>query len=147
MARIYSFGFIEFDKMLEQLAYIPDSTKKDMVKAAAEVYKKVTQKTATQRLATGENFKTGKRLGRYTTGHTANSVKVRRQGTKAYVTWDHKVRHAKGVTDADVAFFNEYGVPGRGIPARPFIAQAVQEGLVDAYDAALTELDKFIDKL
>ena len=147
MARIYTFGFMEFDYMLEKLENIPDNTKKDMVEAAAEVYKKATQKTATQRLASGENFKTGRKLGRYRTGHTANSIQVRRRGTKAYVTWDHKVRHADGVTDADVAFYNEYGVPGRGIPARPFIAQAVQEGLVDAYDAALTELDKYLDKL
>ena len=147
MARIYSFGFIEFDRLLETLSYIPDDAKKKMVEAAANVYKEYTAKSARQRLAEGTNFKTGKKLGRYRTGHTANSIQVRRRGTKAYVTWDHKVRHTDGVTDADVAFYNEYGVPGRGIPARPFIAQAVQEGLVDAYDAALTELDKFIDKL
>ena len=133
MARMYNFGFMEFDHMLERLEKIPDSTKNEMMEAAAEEYKKHTEKTAHTMLR-----------GDYFTGATGDNIVTKKQGNAMYVTWDRKVRHAKGVTFADVAFLNEYGAPGRGIPARPFIAQATKNGLLDAYEAALDELEKIL---
>lgn len=146
--RMYTFGFMEFDYMLEKLANIPDSTKTKMMKAAAEEYKKHLKRTMP---TTGQmgyyNEKTGKfgGGGRYSRGGTLNNIIIKKQGSAIFVTWDHTVRHQKGVTYADVAFLTEYGVPGRGIPARPFIKQATEEGLLDAYSAALDVLQQDLD--
>lgn len=146
--RMYTFGFMEFDYMLEKLAAIPESTKVNMMKAAAEEYKKHLQKTMQTTGQMGYFNTKSKKFGgggRYSTGKTANNIIIKKQGSAIYVTWDHNVRHDKGVTFADVAFLTEYGVPGRGIPARPFIAQATQEGLLDAYSAALDVLNQELD--
>ncbi len=146
MARMYNFGFMEFDHMLEKLANIPDSTKKNMLKAAADVYEKEVKKTIdTTGLVGYFNPVTGKPGGggRYDAGIVKRYIEQKQQGNKVlYVTWKKATVHDKGVTAADVAFLTEYGAPGRGIPARPFIARATETGLLDAYDAALDELEK-----
>ena len=149
MAKLYSFGFIELDHMLNKLANIPQGTKNSMMRAAAEEFKDHTEKTAGRMIVPGSarNKKSERTLGSYVTGYTKNNIVIKKQGDAMYVTWEGTVRHAKGVKANEVAFLTEYGVPGRGIPARPFIAQAVKEGFDDAYDAAMDELDEFLDNL
>lgn len=145
MARMYNFGFMEFDHMLEKLEHIADSTKDKMMKAAAEVYKEEVKKRVPDTgLTSYTNAKTGRRGGggRYDANILRSGVLIKKQGSATYVTWNRSVVHGKDVTGADVAFLTEYGVPGRGIPARPFIARATETGLLDAYDAALDELEK-----
>ena len=148
MARMYNFGFMEFDHMLEKLENIPDSTKADMLKAAADVYEKEVKKTIdTTGLMGYYNTRTHKfgGGGRYDAGIVKRFIEKKKQGNNTlYVTFKRDVVHKKGVTAADVAFLTEYGAPGRGIPARPFIARATETGLLDAYDAALDELEKIL---
>ena len=148
MARMYNFGFMEFDHMLEKLENIPDSTKADMLKAAADVYQKEVVKTIDTVGLTGYfNPVTHKYGGggRYDARVVKRFIEQKKQGNNTlYVTFKRDVVHKKGVTAADVAFLTEYGAPGRGIPARPFIARATETGLLDAYDAALDELEKIL---
>ena len=149
MARMYNFGFMEFDHMLDKLEHIPEPTKNSMMRAAGEEYKKHTEKTAATMGVEGyTNTRTGKSGGggKYSrgSGGIRSKLVLKKQGKALYVTWNRTTAHRKGVTEADIAFLTEYGVPGRGIPARPFIAQAVEEGLLDAYEAALDELEKIL---
>lgn len=145
MARMYNFGFMEFEHMLEKLEKIDDSTKDKMLKAAANVYEEEVKKTIdTTGLTSYFNAKTNRRGGggRYDRGIVKRYITQKKQGSNTrYVTWNRDVVHGKGVTAADVAFLTEYGAPGRGIPARPFIARATETGLQGAYEAALEELE------
>ena len=64
MARMYNFGFMEFDHMLDRLEKIPEPTKNSMMRAAGEEYKKHTEKTAATMGVEGyTNTRTGKSGG------------------------------------------------------------------------------------
>lgn len=144
MARVVNYGFIEFDKMLESMSNIPQSTRNSMMKAAAKEFKRHVQDTAGRMIKPG----TAKnRRGSYSTGYTRDNVITRKRKGAYYVTWRDNVRHRLDATANEIAYLTEYGVPRRKIPARPFIQQAIKEGYSDAWDAALDELDKFLETI
>lgn len=144
MARAVSYGFVELDQMLNKLTNIPDDTKNKMLEAAAKEYKDHVQKSAGRMIKPG----TAKnRKGSYSTGYTRDNVITRKRKGAYYVTWLYIVRHREEVRANEIAFLTEYGVPRRGIPARPFIQTAVKEGYDDAYDAAMGELNKFLETI
>jgi len=53
-------------------------------------------------------------------------------------------RNDKGERNATVAFVNEYGVPSRKIPPRPFIATANEQAATPAVEEAAKIYNKFL---
>ena len=87
-------------------------------------------------------------MGVYRTGETLSSIRPgkmkrgRNGGWMIYVT-------PQGVNDkeernAAVAFINEYGVPSRKIPARPFIKLANEAAAGPAVEEAAKIYDEFL---
>lgn len=100
---------------LEEIAAIPDDVAQAMLDAEAQVVEEA-------------QIAQGMAMGVYDTGDTLRSIRRGRMkrtkegGRAVYVT--PQGVNDKGERNAAVAFMNEYGVPSRRIPARPFIATA-----------------------
>lgn len=133
MAKLSFAGIDGLMLSLEEIAAIPDDVAAAMLDAEAQVVEEA-------------QIAEGKTMGVYDTGQTLASIrrgrmKKGRDGTRqVYVT--PKGTNDKGERNATVAFVNEYGVPRRGIPPRPFIATANEK----AADPAVAEAEKIYDE-
>ncbi len=118
---------------LEEIAAIPDDVAQAMLDAEAQVVEEA-------------QIAQGMAMGVYDTGDTLRSIRRGRMkrtkegGRAVYVT--PQGVNDKGERNAAVAFMNEYGVPSRRIPARPFIATANAA----AVDPAVAEAEKVYDE-
>lgn len=133
MAKLSVNGLDDLMLSLEEIAAIPDDVAAAMLDAEAQVVEEA-------------QIAEGRTMGVYDTGQTLASIrrgkmKKGRDGARAvYVT--PTGTNDKGERNATVAFVNEYGVPRRGIPARPFIATANEK----AADPAVAEAEKIYDE-
>lgn len=120
---------------LEEIMDLPDETAREMLEAEAEIVEQAQRRT-------------GEAMGVRRTGMTLDSIghtgmKRGLDGTRSLSVYPQGV-NARGVRNAEVAFLNEYGVPGRGIPARPFIRTANEHAADAAADAAAAVYDEFL---
>lgn len=135
MAKMSVNGLDDLMLSLEEIASIPDDVAAAMLDAEAQVVEEYQMGSAATMLR-----------GPYYTGQTAMSIrrgkmKKGRDGTRqVYVT--PQGTNDKGERNATVAFVNEYGVPSRKIPPRPFIAVANEK----AADPAVAEAEKVYDE-
>lgn len=115
---------------LEVLAGLPDSVADGILEAEADVI------VQAQREEIGRQWK-----GPYSEGISAGAVKkgkVKEGQVGRSITVSPqgiRKRGGKSVRNAEIAFINEYGAPGRGIAARPAIAAAnakAEEAAVEA---------------
>lgn len=133
MASLSVDGLDDLMLSLEEIAAIPDDVAQDMLDAEAQV---VVEAQIAQGMA----------MGVYDTGDTLRSIRRGRMkrtkegGRAVYVT--PQGVNDKGERNAAVAFMNEYGVPSRRIPARPFIATANAA----AVEPAVAEAEKVYDE-
>ena len=96
---------------LEEIMDLPDAVAREMLEAEAEIVEEAQRRT-------------GEAMGVHRTGATLDAIghtgmKRGPDGTRS-LSVSLRGTNAKGVRNAEVAFLNEYGVPGRGIPARGF---------------------------
>lgn len=144
MANFSVSGLDEFMLSMQQVAELPDAVIDDMLKAGADVVAEAQRKEAATVLR-----------GPYATGETALSiekgrVKLRRDGSRIiYVTptGNRKRGKRKGskTRNAEIAFVNEFGVPHRGIPARPFISVANEKSAAATTAAQAAVYNKFLE--
>lgn len=133
MAKLSVNGIDDLMLSLEEIASIPDDVAEAMLNAEAQVVEEA-------------QLAEGMAMGVYNTGQTLHSIrrgrmKRGRDGVRAvYVTPTGK--NDKGERNAAVAFINEYGVPSRKIPPRPFIATANEK----AADPAVAEAENIYDE-
>lgn len=133
MASLSVDGLDDLMLSLAEIAAIPDDVAQDMLDAEAQV---VVEAQIAQGMA----------MGVYDTGDTLRSIRRGRMkrtkegGRAVYVT--PQGVNDKGERNAAVAFMNEYGVPSRRIPARPFIATANAA----AVEPAVAEAEKVYDE-
>ena len=113
---------------LEALAGLPDSVADGILEAEADVI------VQAQREEIGRQWK-----GPYSEGISAGAVKKVKEGQAGrsitVSPQGSRKRGGKSVRNAEIAFINEYGAPGRGIAARPAIAAAnakAEEAAVEA---------------
>lgn len=135
MAKLSVNGLDDLMLSLEEISSIPDDVAAAMLDAEAQVVEEYQMGSAATMLR-----------GPYYTGQTAMSIrrgkmKKGRDGTRqVYIT--PQGTNDKGERNATVAFVNEYGVPSRKIPPRPFIAVANEK----AADPAVAEAEKVYDE-
>lgn len=133
MANLSVNGLDELMLSLQEIAEIPDDVAAAMLDAEAQVVEEA-------------QIAEGMFMGVYDTGQTLASIrrgrmKKGRDGARmVYVT--PTGTNDKGERNAAVAFINEYGVPSRKIPPRPFIATANEK----AADPAVAEAEKIYDR-
>ena len=115
---------------LEALAGLPDSVADGILEAGADVIVQA-QREEIGRQWKGpysEGISAGAvKKGKVKEGQAGRSITVSPQGSRK--------RGGKSVRNAEIAFINEYGAPGRGIAARPAIAAAnakAEEAAVEA---------------
>ena len=115
---------------LEALAGLPDSVADGILEAEADVIGQA-QREEIGRQWKGpysEGISAGAvKKGKVKEGQAGRSITVSPQGSRK--------RGGKSVRNAEIAFINEYGAPGRGIAARPAIAAAnakAEEAAVEA---------------
>ena len=115
---------------LEALAGLPDSVADGILEAEADVIVQA-QREELGRQWKGpysEGISAGAvKKGKVQAGQAGRSITVSPQGSRK--------RGGKSVRNAEIAFINEYGAPGRGIAARPAIAAAnakAEEAAVEA---------------
>lgn len=87
---------------------------------------------------------------------TAGKVKKTKDGKALYVypkgerTREYKTGPKKGQTykvrNAEIAFITEFGAPRRGIAARPFMLDAINENGNDAISAEMAVFDKWFEQ-
>lgn len=133
MASLSVNGLDDLMLSLEEIAAIPDDVAQAMLDAEAQVVEEA-------------QIAQGMAMGVYDTGDTLRSIRRGRMkrtkegGRAVYVT--PQGVNDKGERNAAVAFMNEYGVPSRRIPARPFIATANAA----AVEPAVAEAEKVYDE-
>lgn len=125
---------------LEALAGLPDSVGEDILNAEADVI------VPAQREEIGRRWR-----GPYSEGISAEAVKkgpVKRKGSGHSIfiyPQGTRKRGGKSVRNAEIAFINEYGAPGRGIAARPAIATANAKAEEAAVEAGAQVFDAYLD--
>lgn len=141
MANFSVSGLDEFMLSMQQVAELPESVIDDMLKAGADVAAEAQRKEADAVLR-----------GPYATGKTALSikkgrVKLHKDGYRViYVTPTGTRRRGSRTTrNAEIAFINEFGVPHRGIPARPFISVANEKSAAETTAAQAAVYNKFLE--
>ena len=125
---------------LEALAGLPDSVADGILEAEADVI------VEAQREEIGRQWK-----GPYSEGISAGAVKKGkvkegRAGRSITVSpQGSRKRGGKSVRNAEIAFINEYGAPGRGIAARPAIAAANAKAEEAAVEAGERVFNAYLD--
>ncbi len=125
---------------LEALAGLPDSVADGILEAEADVI------VQAQREEIGRQWK-----GPYSEGISAGAVKKGkvkegRAGRSITVSpQGSRKRGGKSVRNAEIAFINEYGAPGRGIAARPAIAAANAKAEEAAVEAGERVFNAYLD--
>lgn len=135
MGSISVFGLDELLDDLESLAKLPDSVTDGMLGAEADVI-------------VAEQKKTAKEMGVYDTGMTAGSIKkgkVKKTGLDKSITVAPTGKNKRGTRNAEVAFINEFGAPGRKIKARPFIKTANERKGQEAVEAGEKVYHAYLD--
>lgn len=137
MAKLSVNGLDELMLSLQEVADLPDDIAAAMLDAEAEVVEEFQMGSAATMLR-----------GPYSTGQTASAIgrtKMKRgkDGVREVHVYPQGTND-KGERNATVAFVNEYGVPRRGIPARPFIATANAAAADPAVRAAEQIYDEFL---
>lgn len=133
MAKLSVDGLDGLMLFLEEIASIPDDVVQAMLDAEAQVVEEA-------------QIAQGMTMGVYDTGQTLRSIrrgrmKRAKDGSRVvYIT--PQGRNDRGERNAAVAFINEYGVPSRKIPPRPFIAVANEK----AAGPAVAEAEKIYDE-
>ena len=123
MSDIVLKGFDELQDAFKAISTIPTSVMKEAVDAMGKA-------------AEDKVRETGRSMGVWDPGndgdhvlnHVSHSKPKRRQDghVKAFITFKGVRRRGNTETrNAAIAFFNEFGVEKRGIPARPFIITAL----------------------
>lgn len=119
MARMEINGIDGLMDNLAELALLPDNMAEDVLNAEADVL------VPAQRAEIQARWR-----GPYSQGISAKAVKkgsVKRSGNGHSISICPKGSRKRGrkrVRNADIAFINEYGAPGRGIVPRPAIGTA-----------------------
>lgn len=125
---------------LEALAGLPDSVADGILEAEADVI------VQAQREEIGRQWK-----GPYSEGISAGAVKKGkvkegRAGRSITVSpQGSRKRGGKSARNAEIAFINEYGAPGRGIAARPAIAAANAKAEEAAVEAGERVFNAYLD--
>lgn len=135
MAKLSVKGLDDLMLSLEEITAIPDDVAAAMLDAEAQVVE-------------AAQIAQGMAMGVYDTGETLRSIrrgkmKKGRDGARTMYVTPQGVNE-KGERNAAVAFINEYGVPSRGIPPRPFIATANAAAATPAVEEAAQVYDKFL---
>ena len=141
MAKSVFAGFEEFDTLLSNLA-ITDDHVGELLMTGANIIAAKQREYAIERLG---------KQGRGE-GITARSIKTKmekgrrsKDGRSAVITFEgERPNGTKTKRNAEVAFINEYGCPGRGIPATHFVSDSVDDSIDDAAAAMREVRDKQI---
>ena len=125
---------------LEALAGLPDSVADGILEAEADVIVQA-QREEIGRQWKGpysEGISAGAvKKGKVKEGQAGRSITVSPQGSRK--------RGGKSVRNAEIAFINEYGAPGRGIAARPAIAAANAKAEEAAVEAGERVFNAYLD--
>ena len=125
---------------LEALAGLPDSVADGILESEADVIVQA-QREEIGRLWKGpysEGISAGAvKKGKVKEGQAGRSITVSPQGSRK--------RGGKSVRNAEIAFINEYGAPGRGIAARPAIAAANAKAEEAAVQAGERIFNAYLD--
>ena len=130
MASLSVSGAAELQLSHEQLAGLPDTVLEAEVVERAQKAK-------------------GRAYGVYRTGMTLESIKRgKKRKTKDGRAVDvaPQGKNARGNRNAEVAYLNEYGVPGKNIAPRPFIRDANEECADEAVEKANQVFDNYLNK-
>ena len=117
------------------LAKLPDSVVEDILNAEADII-------------AAEQKKTAREMGVYDTGMTAGSIKkgkVKKTGLDHSISIYPQGKNKRGESNAEVAFVNEFGAPGRRIKARPFIKTANERKEKEAVEAGEKVYHAYLD--
>lgn len=137
MAKLSVDGLDDLILSLQEIEDIPDDVAAAMLDAEAQVVEEYQMGSAATMLK-----------GPYSTGRTAAAIgrtdmKKRLDGTRTMYVYPQGVND-KGERNGAVAFLNEYGVPSRKIPARPFIKLANEAAAGPAVEEAAKIYDEFL---
>lgn len=140
MAQLTLNGLDSLIEDLGALAGLPDGVADEILEAEADVIVQA-QREEIRRLWAGP----------YSKGISAKSVekgKAKKNKTGRSITVSPKGSRKRGqgsVRNAEIAFYNEYGVPGRKIAARPAIAIANAKAEETAVEAGAKVFDAYLD--
>lgn len=140
MGRLTVNGIDALSNDLAALAMLPDKVISDILNAEADVITTAQQSEIAGRWrgphSMGISAKSVKK-GKVKKGRDGQSVAVYPKGTRR--------RGGKSIRNAEIAFINEYGAPGRHIAARPAIDAANRKKEREAVDAGERVYHAFLD--
>lgn len=122
------------------LARLPDKVVEDILDAEAEVI------TAAQREEIEKQWRGPHSLGISAKSIKKGKVKKDRDGRSVTVyPQGTRTRRGRSTRNAEIAFINEYGAPGRHIAARPAIDTANKKKEGEAVDAGERVYNAYLD--
>ena len=122
------------------LARLPDKVVEDILDAEAEVI------TAAQREEIEKQWRGPHSLGISAKSIKKGKVKKDKDGRSVSVyPQGTRKRRGRSTRNAEIAFINEYGAPGRGITARPAIDAANKKKESEAVDAGERVYNAYLD--
>lgn len=144
MAHVEVTGLVGLLDDLEALAGLPDSVVENILNAEADVIVQA-QREEIERQWNGPHsmgisakaIKKDRKIRGLGYGRLYHYINVYPQGERK--------RGQKSVRNAEIAFINEYGAPGRGIAARPAIAAANAKAEEAAVEAGAKVFDAYLD--
>lgn len=135
MANLGVDGLADLMLGLDTISELPDDVAEEMLAAEAEIVEEA-------------QIYTGMKMGVHRTGVTLASIRrgrmKRAKGGARVMYVSPQGNNENGDRNAEVAFENEFGVPGRSIAPRPFIKTANEEAAEVAVEAAAAVHDKFL---
>lgn len=133
-------GLDSFMNDLAELAKLPDGVVDGILEAEADVILPAQQDEIAQRwkgpYSLDISAKSVKK-GTPKKGRDGRSISIYPKGTRK--------RNEKPVRNAEIAFINEYGAPGRGIAARPAIGTATAKKEQEAVEAGGKVYHAYLD--
>lgn len=140
MARMEVDGADALIEDLSQLAQMPCEVTDDILNAMADVIVPAQRKEIERRWSgphsMGISAKAIKKTGTKKE-LDGSSISVSPQGTRK--------RGKKRIRNAEIAFINEYGAPGRGIAARPAIGLSIEKAKEEIFAAGEKAYDAYLD--
>lgn len=141
MANMRVAGLDDLCDDLAALARLPDEVVEGILNAEADVIvpaqREEIQRQWSGPYSMGISARSVKK-GEVKTSGTGHAIYIYPQGTRK--------RGKKHVRNAEIAFINEYGAPGRGIAARPAISTANARKEKEAVDAGERVYHAYLDK-
>lgn len=146
MSRVEIEGLEELLSDLQSIVDLPNAVAEEMLGEKAKVVKAAHKRVIREKglYRSGQLAASIEADPKIKTSGLERYMEVYPKGTRAGQRTRYRSRNGREVTNAEVGFINEYGAPGRGIPASGWMKEANEACEDEANEAAVEVYDRWL---